>query len=47
MLLKLENLLKNEIDPAFAKRVEFIFQTIEQKIPKRILDSGCGKIFSG
>lgn len=45
MLKKLENLLKNEIDPAFAKRAEFIFQEIEDKKPRTILDAGCGRGF--
>ena len=39
MLKKLENLLKAEIDPAFAKRAEFIFQEIEKNKPKKILDA--------
>lgn len=42
---KLENLLKSEIDPAFAKRAGFIFQEIERKKPKKILDAGCGRGF--
>lgn len=45
MLKKLENLLKAEIDPAFAKRAEFIFQEIEKSKPKKILDGGCGRGF--
>ncbi len=45
MLKKLENLLKAEIDPGFAKRAEFIFQEIEKSKPKKILDAGCGRGF--
>lgn len=42
---KLKNLLKAEIDPAFAKRAEYIFTKIEEQKPKRILDIGCGRGF--
>ena len=45
MLKKLENLLKIEIDPAFAKRAKFIFREIEKHRPKTILDIGCGRGF--
>lgn len=45
MLDKLENLLKAEIDPAFAERARFIFKEIEKQKPKRILDVGCGRGF--
>jgi len=45
MLKKLEHILQNEIDPAFAKRARFIFKQIEQGRPKRILDVGCGRGF--
>lgn len=45
MLRKLEILLKNEIDPAFAKRAEYILTEIERKKPKTILDVGCGRGF--
>lgn len=45
MLKQLKNLLKNEIDPAFAKRAEFIFKEIRKRKPKRILDAGCGRGF--
>lgn len=45
MLTKLKNLLKAEIDPAFAKRAEFIFAQVEKHRPKKILDGGCGRGF--
>lgn len=45
MLRKLEILLQSEIDPAFAKRAEFIFQAVEEKKPKKILEVGCGRGF--
>ncbi|MBI2641446.1 class I SAM-dependent methyltransferase, partial [Candidatus Roizmanbacteria bacterium] len=45
MLKQLENILKSEIDPAFAKRAEFLFQTIEERKPKKVLDAGCGRGF--
>ncbi|OGH53779.1 MAG: hypothetical protein A3G15_04060 [Candidatus Levybacteria bacterium RIFCSPLOWO2_12_FULL_40_10] len=45
MLKKLKILLDNEIDPAYAKRAEFIFQTVEREKPIRILDVGCGRGF--
>ncbi|MBI4009218.1 class I SAM-dependent methyltransferase [Candidatus Roizmanbacteria bacterium] len=45
MLKQLENILKSEIDPAFAKRAEFIFQAIEVEKPKKVLDAGCGRGF--
>lgn len=45
MLKKLKNLLRTEIDPAFAKRAEFIFREVEKYRPKIILDVGCGRGF--
>lgn len=45
MLKKLENLLNNEIDPAFAQRAGIIFSSIENEKPIRILDVGCGRGF--
>lgn len=45
MLKKLKDFLRAEIDPAFAKRAEIIFQCIEKYKPKRILDAGCGRGF--
>lgn len=45
MLRKLKNLLEHELDPAFRKRAEFIFQAIEAKQPKTVLDVGCGRGF--
>lgn len=45
MLKKLKNLLLSEVDPAYAKRAEFIFQEIENKKPHSILDVGCGRGF--
>ncbi len=45
MIPRLQQLLDSEIDPAFAKRAAFIFQTIERKRPKKILDAGCGRGF--
>jgi len=45
MLKKLKYFLRAEIDPAFAKRAEIIFQYIEKYKSKRILDAGCGRGF--
>lgn len=45
MLQKIVSILQCEIDPAFAKRAEFIFQEIEKRKPKKILDAGCGRGF--
>ena len=45
MLKKLEHILQNEIDPAFSKRSRFIFEEIEKRKPKIILDIGCGRGF--
>ena len=45
MLKKLEHILQNEIDPAFGKRSKFIFEQIEKRRPKIILDIGCGRGF--
>jgi 2-polyprenyl-3-methyl-5-hydroxy-6-metoxy-1,4-benzoquinol methylase len=45
MLKKLKDFLRTEIDPAFAKRAEIIFQYIKKYKPKRILDAGCGRGF--
>ncbi len=41
----LENILKSEIDPAFAKRARFIFEEIEKEKPQKVLDAGCGRGF--
>lgn len=45
MLKKFKILLGNEIDPAFSKRAEFIFEEIEKERPKKVLDIGCGRGF--
>ncbi len=45
MQKKLEILLRNEIDPAFAKRAKFIFYSVEKEKPQRVLDAGCGRGF--
>lgn len=45
MLKKLKNLLNAEVDPAFAKRAEYIFTQIEIHKPKNVLDIGCGRGF--
>jgi len=45
MLKQLRVLLNNEFDPAFAKRAEDIFETVEQLKPGKILDAGCGRGF--
>ena len=45
MLKKLQILLQNEIDPAYAKRAFFIFREIESLRPKTVLDVGCGRGF--
>lgn len=45
MLKKLKDILENEFDPAFEKRVKFIFKTVEKYKPKKILDAGCGRGF--
>lgn len=42
---RVNNLLKKEIDPAFAKRAGFIFTQIEKIKPAKILDVGCGRGF--
>lgn len=41
----LENILKSEIDPAFAKRARLILEAVDRDKPKKILDAGCGKGF--
>lgn len=41
----LENILKAEVDPAFAKRAEYIFREVERKKPQKVLDAGCGRGF--
>ncbi len=41
----LKNILQAEIDPAFAKRSELIFQEVEKQKPQKILDAGCGRGF--
>src|SRR3989338_1057110 len=40
MLKKLENLLKSEIDPVFAKRAEFIFEEVENIKKSSIYSTG-------
>lgn len=45
MLKQLKIFLKTEIDPAFAKRAEYIFSAIERLRPQKILDAGCGRGF--
>jgi ubiquinone/menaquinone biosynthesis C-methylase UbiE len=45
MQKKLSTLLNAEIDPAFAKRSQFIFEGVASSKPKRILDIGCGRGF--
>jgi SAM-dependent methyltransferase len=45
MLKKLNSLLQNEIDPAYAKRSAYIFSAVENKKPSVILDAGCGRGF--
>lgn len=45
MLQRLKNILRSEIDPAFAKRAEFIFEEAEKSKPAKILDAGCGRGF--
>lgn len=45
MLKELKNLLKAEIDPAFAERATYIFSELETTNPKRVLDVGCGRGF--
>jgi ubiquinone/menaquinone biosynthesis C-methylase UbiE len=42
---RVTELLKKEIDPAFAQRAEFIFSQIEKDKPAKILDVGCGRGF--
>jgi len=42
---KLQHFLQAEIDPAFAKRAQLIFESIARKKPKKILDAGCGRGF--
>lgn len=45
MLKKLKKILQAEIDPAFAKRAEFVFREITKEKPEKILDAGCGRGF--
>lgn len=45
MLSQLKTILETEIDPAFAKRAEFIFEQAEKSKPEKILDAGCGRGF--
>lgn len=45
MLKNLQNLLRAEIDPAFAKRAETVFNWINKTKPQRVLDAGCGRGF--
>lgn len=45
MLQKLKILLDSEIDPAFAARARIIFDQVEARRPKKILDVGCGRGF--
>jgi 2-polyprenyl-6-hydroxyphenyl methylase / 3-demethylubiquinone-9 3-methyltransferase len=45
MLQELDILLRNEVDPAYAKRAAFIFTSIEQVQPKKVLEVGCGRGF--
>ncbi len=45
MRKNLQNLLRAEIDPAFAKRAEAIFNWIDRTKPQRVLDAGCGRGF--
>lgn len=42
---KLWHFLQAEIDPAFAKRAQLIFEEILKNKPKKILDAGCGRGF--
>ncbi len=45
MLKELNTILRNEIDPAFAKRARLILEEVEQAHPEKILDAGCGRGF--
>jgi len=45
MLKALDDLLRAEIDPAFALRARFIFEEVEKTKPKKVLDAGCGRGF--
>lgn len=45
MYWKLENLLKNEIDPTYSKRARLILSTIEKNKFKKILEVGSGRGF--
>ncbi len=42
---KLRSLLKTEIDPAFKRRAQFIFNQTSTLQPHKILDIGCGRGF--
>lgn len=42
---KVKAILDAEIDPAFARRAELIFEELEKAKPKKILDAGCGRGF--
>lgn len=43
--VSIETILKNEIDPGFAKRARAIFTVVEALQPKKVLDAGCGRGF--
>lgn len=45
MVKNLNNLLENEIDPAFSQRAKLIFQEVTKIKPKKVLDAGCGRGF--
>ncbi len=45
MIQSIERIVAQEIDPAYAKRAAFIFQSVEEVRPKKILEVGCGRGF--
>lgn len=42
---KIQRILSQEVDPAFAKRADYIVRHIQRNKSKRVLDAGCGRGF--
>jgi ubiquinone/menaquinone biosynthesis C-methylase UbiE len=41
----INNILRSEVDPAYAKRARFILENVVKAKPKKILEIGCGRGF--